>query len=138
MSMKKLIAEFRPKHKGFGKVLGSLEAEIMECVWCKYPASVKDVHEELLAIRPIAYTTVMTIMTRLGDKKLLTKTKEGNAYIYSPAVSKEEFSYSIVEEVMEGLFEGFSQETILHFVEKIGKEKEEKISDLERQLKEQR
>ena len=66
----------------------------------------------------------MTIMTRLGDKKLLTKIKEGNAYIYSPAVSKEEFSYNIVGEVMEGLFEDFSQETILHFVEKMGKEKD--------------
>jgi len=135
MSLKKFIPEFRPKQKGLNKVLGSLEAEVMEIVWEKQNCSVKDIHDELLNRRPIAYTTVMTIMSRLAEKNLLKKYKEGNAYIYTPAVSKADFSYNIVSEVMDSLFEEFPEYAISHFVKKISGENEDNINKLEQLLK---
>lgn len=136
MSLKKFIPEFHPKQKGLSKVLGSLEAEVMEKIWLKQTASVKDVHQELLTLRPIAYTTVMTIMGRLADKRLLKKVKEGNAFIYTPVVSKEEFSKNIVSEVIDSLLEDFPDAAFSHFVKKIGQEDENKINELEQLLKE--
>lgn len=136
MSIKKFIPEFRPKQKGLSKVLGSLEADVMEIVWRREVASVKDVHEELRAERTIAYTTVMTIMSRLAEKRLLSKQKEGNAFIYTPSVSKDEFSYNVVSEVMDSLLEDFPDVAIAHFVKKMGTENENSINKLEQLLRE--
>src|SRR5680860_1755722 len=57
-------------NEGLGQVLGDLEAEIMECMWDLGSASVRRVHECLQEDRNIAYTTVMTVMTRLAEKGL--------------------------------------------------------------------
>ena len=136
MTLRKFIPEFRPKQKGMGKVLGSLEAEVMEIVWTKETCCVKDVHEQLQSERKIAYTTVMTIMSRLSDKKLLKKHKEGNAFYYAPAVTKEEFSYTVVTEVMDSLIEDYPEAAFAHFVKKLGNEDEAKINALEKLFKE--
>ena len=72
--------------------MGDLEAEILECVWELGSASVKDVHECLLERREIAYTTVMTVMSRLAAKGLLISQPVGRAYVYEAAAGREDFS----------------------------------------------
>lgn len=74
--------ENRDPRAGLRQIMGELEAEIMECVWELGPASVKDVHGCLQERREIAYTTVMTVMSRLANKGLLISRPEGRAYIY--------------------------------------------------------
>ncbi|MGH2454240.1 MAG: BlaI/MecI/CopY family transcriptional regulator, partial [bacterium] len=62
------IGVFRPNRPGVRKVLGDLEAEIMELAWAR-PAGgmkVREVFETLYPRRRLAYTTVMTTMTRLA------------------------------------------------------------------------
>jgi predicted transcriptional regulator len=64
---------------------GPLESEAMAAIWsADEPVSVRDVVEELNEGRaePLAYTTVMTVMSRLADKKVLSRRKAGRGYLY--------------------------------------------------------
>ena len=66
--------------------LGDLEADIMSIVWEKGWTTVQDVKDALEPRRALAYTTVMTVMTRLADKGMLARQKKGRAYTYAPAI----------------------------------------------------
>ena len=102
---------------GLRQVLGDLEADIMECMWNLGAATVRDVHECLVPRRDIAYTTVMTVMTRLADKGLLQRKQEGRAYVYSPVESRDAFCAGVVKSVVRGLFGGMGAPVLAHFVE---------------------
>ena len=60
------------------------ELEIMKVVWQKGEATVRDVYEDLLERRKIAYTTVMTMMKVLEGKGHLKKRQDDRAYVYRP------------------------------------------------------
>ncbi|HEV2059097.1 MAG TPA: BlaI/MecI/CopY family transcriptional regulator [Solirubrobacteraceae bacterium] len=71
------------------KVLGPLEAEVMRGVWgSDGPVSVRDLVEHLNRQRsqPLAYTTVMTVMSRLAAKGVLSRRREGRGYLYEATV----------------------------------------------------
>ena len=109
------ISTFRPDRPGIRKVLGDLEAEIMEVIWAR-PAeqgtSVRDVFEILYERRRIAYTTVMSTMTRLAKKNLLRTEKQDQAYIYYPNFTQEEFVHRFVRRVLEDLLVTFEGATL--------------------------
>lgn len=69
-------------------MLGSLEAEVMEVMWAAHePLSVRTVLERLNEDRDadLAYTTVMTVMTRLADKEILRRERDKRGYLYEAA-----------------------------------------------------
>lgn len=109
------ISTFRPDRPGIRKVLGDLEAEIMELVWAR-PAGqgtmVRDVFEVLYERRRIAYTTVMNTMTRLARKNLLRVEKKDQAYVYYPNFTQQEFVSRLVGRILENLFVNFSGPTL--------------------------
>ena len=132
------LIDFKPKKKGLGKVLGDLEAEGMDVVWVSSPCSVRGIYESLRLKRKIAYTTVMTIMSRLAKKGLLVKEKEGPAFQYRPAVSREEFRTIVASEVISGLLDGFGKEAFSRLIEETGKADPEVIAELERLIEERK
>lgn len=138
MFFKQIISDFKPHKDGFRKVLGDLEADIMQIVWTEEKSTVRDVYEKLRLQREIAYTTVMTIMSRLAEKKLLEKEQIGNAYVYRPTISEQEFARKVVSEVLDGLLEEFAEPAISHFVDRLSNEDEQKIAKLEALIKERR
>lgn len=112
---------FRPDRLGIRKVLGDLEAEIMEYIWTRpvnQGTSVRDVFETLYERRQagerrrIAYTTVMNTMVRLAKKNLLRVEKQGLAYIYYPYFTQEEFISRFVGRILEDLLVNFSGATL--------------------------
>ena len=106
---------FRPDRPGVRKVLGDLEANIMELVWARPPAegtTVRDVFEVLYDRRRIAYTTVMNTMARLARKNLLRVEKADQAYVYFPTLSQEQFVSHFVGHILENLLVSFSGATI--------------------------
>src|SRR5512138_2858881 len=115
MTTKMDISVFRPDRPGIRKVLGDLEAEIMELVWTR-PAEqgtlVRDIFEILYERRRIAYTTVMNTMTRLAKKNLLRAEKQDQAYLYYPTFSQEEFISRFVGRILEDLLVNFSGATL--------------------------
>ena len=78
----------RPEYTGLRASLFDLEAEIMEIVWEAQwdEFSVSQVQESLAKTRELAYTTVMTTVSRLFDKELLKRRKVGRKYMYRPAI----------------------------------------------------
>lgn len=104
---------------GLNQILGDLEAEIMECVWDLGSASVKDVHECLLGRREIAYTTVMTVMSRLAAKGLLVSRPVGRAYVYEPAAGREAFCAGVVKDFMAGVLIDADRAVLAQFVESV-------------------
>lgn len=72
----------------------------MDVVWRLGDATVRDVHDDLVAQRKIAYTTVMTTMTRLATKGLLRRDTEGLAHRYRPAVSQDHYLRSALGRVL--------------------------------------
>ncbi len=80
----------RQRENNSGKVLGPLEAEVMEILWAAdEPMTVRQLLERINKRRkpPLAYTTVMTIMSRLVEKEILSRTKQGRGYVYEAAAS---------------------------------------------------
>ncbi|ABB15994.1 MULTISPECIES: BlaI/MecI/CopY family transcriptional regulator [Carboxydothermus] len=128
-----LEGEFKPQNKGVAKVLGELEARVMEIIWDLGEATVKDVHQIINQEKKLAYTTILTIMGRLADKGLLIKKSIGLAHSYTPAVSREEFYNKVAETVVDGLFEEFAEPAFTHFLKKVENDPQ-KLAELEKML----
>lgn len=129
---------FDPRKKGLRKILGDLEAEVMEAVWACGRATVHDVHERLAADRELAYTTVMTVMSRLAEKGLLERRKDGAAYVYEPAASKEEFTRRTVGTVLSELLDDFTAPAMSQFVDLVGEQDEAVIEALAKAIEAKR
>ena len=107
--------------------LGETEMEVLHHVWDLRKATVADVHARILLERPIAYTTVMTVMKNLAEKGYLDFEKAGNAYEYFPSRGAEEVRHSLVQTLIEKVFKGSPAALVQTLV------KYENLSDVDRQ-----
>ena len=89
----------------------------MKIVWRLEKATVRDVYEELLQRRKVAYTTVMTMMKILENKKHLKKTQEDRAYLYRPSKPKEQVLGGMVREFVNRVFNGSAEPLLMHLIE---------------------
>ena len=120
------ITVVRPDRPGIRKVLGDLEAEVMELIWSRLPeqgTTVRDVFETLYERRlqasaaerrRIAYTTVMNTMTRLAKKGLLAAEKGGQAFVYRATLGRQAFVDRFVGDALERLLLNFGGPTRTH------------------------
>lgn len=97
------------------KFLGPLEAAVMDRLWKRGKATVRDIVEDLGRSRALAYTTVMTIMTRLHAKGLLERDRDGKTYVYRPARSREEHRERLSRDLVRGLVDEFGEVALAHF-----------------------
>ena len=93
------------------------ELEIMKVVWKLGTATVREVYEELLQNRKIAYTTVQTMMGVLENKGRLKKTTADKAYVYRPAQPQNEVVGSMVGDFVKRVFNGSAKPLLVHLVE---------------------
>ena len=102
----------------------------MKIVWAREVSTVRDVYETLLERRKIAYTTVMTMMKILEQKKYLRKTQEDRAYVYRPAKPKNQVIKSMVREFVNRVFNGSAEPLLVHLIEdqKLSKKDLEEIA----------
>jgi predicted transcriptional regulator len=97
------------------KFLGPLEAAVMDRLWKRGSATVRDIVEDLGRTRALAYTTVMTIMTRLHAKGLLERDRDGKTYVYRPAFTREEHRERLSRDLVRGLVDEFGELALAHF-----------------------
>ncbi|GAB2873554.1 BlaI/MecI/CopY family transcriptional regulator [Streptomyces mayteni] len=84
------------------RALGELEAEVMSVVWRGAgPLTVQNLTDSLNERRPLAYTTVMTIVDRLRAKGWLTREKAGRAYRYSAARSADDYTAALLAQALD-------------------------------------
>lgn len=96
--------------------LGARELAIMKVVWRLEDASVREVYESLRKQRPVAYTTIMTMMSTLEAKGYLKKRAEGRAFRYRPARPEGRVITSLVREFVDRVFDGASRPLLAHLV----------------------
>lgn len=138
---KKELALFRPHQPGIRKILGDLEADIMEVIWSRGPGArltVREVHEALLEPRGAAYTTVMTVMGVLAKKGILSVDKDAFAHRYQAVQSKEAFTRDVVGEILDQLLTDFAEPTLAHFAERVEGVDADRLDKLEALLAERR
>ncbi len=130
--------DFQPHKKDMRKVLGDLEATVMEATWRLEKGDVKAIHRKVNEEKKVAVTTVATILDRLYKKGLVKRkllTTYSLRYEYSPALTKTEFETAVVKDVFKGLLETFEDTTIYYLVNELGLENKGKIEELRRNLK---
>lgn len=86
--------------------LGETEMEVLQHVWDLGEATVADVHGRIAAARPVAYTTIMTVMKNLAQKGYLSYRSVGASYVYRPARRPEEVRAGIVDVLVDKVFKG--------------------------------
>ncbi len=92
------------------------ELAIMQVVWQRGDATVRDVHEALSRERKVAYTTVMTLMNILATKGHLVRKQDDRAYVYSPARPRQQVVGRLVRDFVDRVFSGSAQPLLLHLV----------------------
>ena len=80
------------------------------------PATVRQVHDALSRSRDIAYTTVMTVLDRLARKGSAVQIREGRAYRYRPAVSRDELTAELMHQALDTVDGSDRTAALLRFV----------------------
>jgi predicted transcriptional regulator len=106
--------------------LGQQELALMKVVWRAKDVSVREVYETLRERRPIAYTTVMTVMNTLETKGYLKKTLDGRAFRYRPAVPERRVMKALVRDFVERVVDGASSSLVAHLVSESSLSEEER------------
>ncbi|MBK9376015.1 MAG: BlaI/MecI/CopY family transcriptional regulator [Holophagales bacterium] len=112
--------------------LTEVELEIMHVVWELGDATVKQVHDVLSARRPVAYTTVMTMLGLLAKKGHLKREESGKAFVYRPAHPKGRVVSKMLDDFVARVFHGSARPLVLALLKdrRISKRDLEEISKL--------
>jgi len=97
--------------------LSKLEMQIMDTLWSKGSASIREIQEAFPERGRPAYTTIQTTVYRLEFKKAVRRAKkEGNAHIFEPVVSRTAAQRRLIDDLL-GLFGGHGQPIMAHLIE---------------------
>jgi len=113
--------------------LGDLEAQVMRRIWVRgKPVTVRDIVGDLRRERPIAYTTVMTVMDNLRKKGWLRREPDGRAYRYEPLISGAEYSASLMRQALEASND--RPAVLMHFIGELSAEEADALHEAYQRL----
>jgi BlaI family penicillinase repressor len=113
--------------------LSKLELQILEALWAKGRASIREIQEAFPEPRP-AYTTIQTTVYRLEGKKALRRARKiGNADIFEPTLARDVTRHKLLDEIL-SFFGGRPQPMMAQLAE-AGKLTLEDVRELERTIK---
>jgi predicted transcriptional regulator len=114
--------------------LSRAEFQIMEVLWAKGEASIRDILDSLPAKRKPAYTTVQTVMYRMEAKRVVQRVKKvGNFHIFSASISRDAAQRRLIDDLL-AIFGGRTQPVMAHLVES-GKLSAEDVKEAETALR---
>lgn len=100
-----------------GPKLTKLELQIMETLWTRGHASIREIQEDFPEKDRPAYTTIQTTVYRLETKQAVRRVKKvGNFHIFEPAVSRDVAQRKLIDEML-SLFGGSTQPVMAHLIE---------------------
>lgn len=122
--------------------LADLQLAIMHVLWDKGEATVAEVRDALAKDRPLAYTTIGTMLTKMEAKGHVTHRVDGRVNIYVPLIPRETVSRSMISDLASRLSRGDVTELVCHLLDecevsreelsrlkKLIKQKEQELSD---------
>lgn len=92
-----------------------LELLCLKALWSLGEGDVKHARDVVAQSRPLAYTTIMTVLDRLVRKGTLTRRKVGRAFVYVPQISRDAMRHIAIRELLEAFFDG-SEQQLLEFL----------------------
>jgi len=117
-----------------GPKLSRLEYEIMEALWDRGEASLREIQESFPAKRRPGYTTIQTMVYRMEDKGIVRRVRKvGNFHLFAPSVTREAAQRRLVDDLL-ALFGGRSQLLMAHLIQG-GKLSLEDVQEAERILR---
>jgi predicted transcriptional regulator len=119
-------------------VLGDLEKSVMDVLWEMSDATGREVFEEIEKKKPVAFTTVLTVMDRLLKKGLIKRIKKGGLYVYKTTLSKDDFVKQVSEEVLQGILDISASSAATSFVDILYKTSPDEIERLSKLIEEKK
>lgn len=116
--------------------MGDLESAVIDHLWSGGPAEVKDVQRAVGRPRRITLNTVQTTLKRLYEKGLLSREKVSHAFVYAPALSREEYQRRILDQTIGLLMRGEQEAMVSAFVDLAERAGADQLERLERMVAE--
>ena len=117
------------------------ELEILNILWQRNEATVREVHEELAKNKDVGYTTTLKLMQIMNEKGLVRRDESMRTHLYQPAVNKEKTQKHLLNKMIDSLFGGSSTQLVLQALgtgdQKLSDDELEKIQTLINNLKKQ-
>ena len=117
------------------------ELEILNILWMRNEATVREVHEELAKSKDVGYTTTLKLMQIMNEKGLVKRDESMRTHLYQSAVNKEKTQKHLLNKMIDSLFGGSSTQLVLQALgtgeQKLSVEELEKIQTLINNLKKQ-
>jgi BlaI family penicillinase repressor len=114
--------------------LAKLELKIMETLWARGQASIREIQDAFPEDERPAYTTVQTTVYRLETKKAVRRVKKvGNFHIFAPGISRDAAQRRLMDDLL-ALFGGRAQPVMTHLIES-GKLSLDDVKEAERLLR---
>jgi len=135
--MKKKNSKKTPRKKAL-RALGHLEQEIMDLLWSRGPMNGKGVYNAIMHKRPIALTTVLTVLDRLVKKGLVAKQKGESVFIYRPQNTRDEFAKKLSSAFFKDILEISASSLTASFVDSFADTSPEELDMLVRLVEEKK
>lgn len=100
------------------------ELEILQILWQREAATVREVHEELSKNKTSGYTTTLKLMQIMFEKGIVTRDDRAKTHIYQPALSRKKTQKQFLDKMINGLFDGSSTQLVL---QALGNQKASKL-----------
>ena len=116
------------------------ELEILNILWQRDVATVREVHEELAKAKDVGYTTTLKLMQIMHEKGLVKRDESMRTHIYQAAVNRERTQKHLLNKMIDSLFGGSSTQLVLQALgsgEHVSAEELDKIQTLINNLKKQ-
>ncbi len=110
----------------------------MRALWKLGEARVPDVRRVLEWDRPLAYTTVMTVLSRLVEKGFLQREKEGRFYVYRPLIERHRVAGTALRGVVDRFFDGLGRGAVAHLLAEDDSLDDADLAELERLIRRRR
>ncbi len=89
------------------------ELEILQILWDKGSATVRDVHDLIESVKDTGYTTTLKLMQIMTDKGLLERETGNRTHVYKPLLTREKTQESFLNKMLNGLFKGAESRLIM-------------------------
>lgn len=113
------------------------ELEILQILWQKKSATVREVHEILEKTKPVGYTSTLKLMQIMHEKGLVERDTSSRTHIYSPLLNQEKTQKQLVKKMVESVFNGSAANLVMQALgnHKTNAEEIEEIKNFLDQLK---